>query len=85
MDVGGDFSFKRKGARRAPFRFLQGNVMEITLKGMPRCSFLITLELGLGVKGKNEIDLREMDLEPALPGFKSVMATVKKAVFGEEE
>ncbi len=43
------------------------------------------IELGLGVKGKDEIELREMDLEPNIPGFKGVIKTVRKAVFGEEE
>ncbi|OGP78130.1 MAG: hypothetical protein A2V86_03020 [Deltaproteobacteria bacterium RBG_16_49_23] len=43
------------------------------------------IELGMGAKGKDEIELREIDLEPALPGFRNVMTTVKKAVFGEEE
>ncbi|MDI7260678.1 MAG: DUF362 domain-containing protein [Thermodesulfobacteriota bacterium] len=43
------------------------------------------IELGLGIKGKEEIELLEMDLDPTIPGFRSVMRTVKKAVFGVEE
>jgi uncharacterized protein (DUF362 family) len=43
------------------------------------------IELDLGVKGKDEIELAERDLEPNIPGFKGVMKTVRKSVFGEEE
>ncbi|MDI6764918.1 MAG: DUF362 domain-containing protein [Thermodesulfobacteriota bacterium] len=43
------------------------------------------MELGLGIKGKDEIELLERDLEPNIPGFKGVMKTVRKSVFGEEE
>jgi uncharacterized protein (DUF362 family) len=42
------------------------------------------LELGLGITKESEIGLEEMDLDPGIPGFKSVMKTVRKAVLGEE-
>lgn len=43
------------------------------------------MELDLGVKREDGIELLEMDLEPNIPGYKSVMKTVRKAVLGEEE
>jgi uncharacterized protein (DUF362 family) len=42
------------------------------------------LELGLGITKESEIGLEEMDLDPEIPGFKSVMKTVRNAVLGEE-
>ncbi len=42
------------------------------------------MELGLGVKGKDEIELQEMDLDPDLPGFKGLIETVRKTVLKEE-
>ena len=42
------------------------------------------IELRLGVKGADELELQERDLEPGIPGFKGVMETVRKAVLGEE-
>jgi uncharacterized protein (DUF362 family) len=42
------------------------------------------MELELGVKREDKIELLEMDLEPSIPGYKSVMKTVRKAVLGEE-
>jgi uncharacterized protein (DUF362 family) len=41
------------------------------------------VELGLGVKGADEIELLERDLEPNIPGFKGVIEMVRKAVLGE--
>jgi uncharacterized protein (DUF362 family) len=43
------------------------------------------IELDLGVKGKEEIELVEKDIDPHLPGFKGVLKTIRKSVFGEEE
>ena len=42
------------------------------------------VELGLGITKKSEIGLEEMDLDPGIPGFRSVMKTVRNAVLGEE-
>jgi len=42
------------------------------------------IELGLGVKREDEIELLERDLEPNIPGFKGVIETVRKAVLREE-
>lgn len=42
------------------------------------------MELGLGITKESEIGLEEMDLDPGLPGFKSMMKTVRHAVLGEE-
>jgi uncharacterized protein (DUF362 family) len=42
------------------------------------------IELGLGVKGPDELEIAEKDLEPTRPGFKDVMETVRKAVLGEK-
>jgi uncharacterized protein (DUF362 family) len=42
------------------------------------------IELGLGITKESEIGLQEMDLDPEIPGFKSVMKTVRNAVLGEE-
>jgi hypothetical protein len=36
------------------------------------------IELGLGVKREDEIELLERDLEPNIPGFKGVIETVRK-------
>jgi len=43
------------------------------------------IDLGLGVKGADELEIEERDLEPGTPGFKGVMETVRKAVLGERE
>ncbi len=43
------------------------------------------MELGLGIKGKEEIELLARDLEPNIPGFKGLMKTVRMAVLKEEE
>ena len=42
------------------------------------------VELGLGVKGEDEIDLSERDLAPELPGFKEVLRTVRQEVLRED-
>jgi uncharacterized protein (DUF362 family) len=42
------------------------------------------IELGLGVKREDEIELLERDLEPNIPGFKGVIETVRKAVLRVE-
>ena len=42
------------------------------------------MELGLGITKGSEIVLEEMDLDPGIPSFKSVMKTVRNAVLGEE-
>ena len=42
------------------------------------------MELGLGIAGKDEIELLEEDMEPGLPGFKSMMKTLREVVFEEE-
>ena len=42
------------------------------------------MELGLGIKRGDEIELLEMDLEPSIPGFKGVVETVRKAVLKEK-
>ncbi len=41
-------------------------------------------ELGLGITKGSEVGLEEMDLDPGIPGFGSVMKTVRRAVMGEE-
>lgn len=41
------------------------------------------VELGLGVRGADEIELFERDLEPNIPGFKGMSEMVRKAVLGE--
>jgi uncharacterized protein (DUF362 family) len=42
------------------------------------------VELGLGVKSEDEIELRERDLSPEIPGFNEVVRTIKKEVLREE-
>ena len=42
------------------------------------------IELGLGVKGGEEIELLERELAPEIPGFKGVLGTIKKEVLKEE-
>ncbi len=43
------------------------------------------IELGLGIKGEEEIDLFEKDLSPDIPGFRGVLKTIGKEVFNREE
>jgi uncharacterized protein (DUF362 family) len=42
------------------------------------------VELGLGVKGEEEIELLEKDLAPEIPGFNEVVRTIKREVLREE-
>ena len=42
------------------------------------------IEMGLGIRRGDEIELLEEDLEPRIPGFRGVMETVRKSIFGEE-
>jgi uncharacterized protein (DUF362 family) len=42
------------------------------------------MELKLGITRESEIGLEEMDLDTGIPGFRSVMKTVRNAVLGEE-
>ncbi len=42
------------------------------------------LELGLGLAKESEIGLEEMDLDPGIPGFASVLKTIRKDVLKEE-
>jgi uncharacterized protein (DUF362 family) len=42
------------------------------------------IELGLGVKGEDEIELLEKDLAPEMLGFEEVLRTVRKEVLREE-
>jgi len=42
------------------------------------------VELGLGVAKGSEVELEEMDLDPGIPDFESLMKTVRHAVLGEE-
>jgi uncharacterized protein (DUF362 family) len=42
------------------------------------------MELKLGITRESEIRLEEMDLDTGIPGFRSVMKTVRNAVLGEE-
>ena len=43
------------------------------------------IELGLGVKGEEEIDLLEKDLAPEMAGFQGVLKTIRREVLREEE
>jgi len=43
-----------------------------------------TIELDLGITKESDIGLKEMDLDPGIPGFQNVMKTVRRAVLGEE-
>ena len=43
------------------------------------------IELGLGVKGEEEIDLLEKDLAPEMAGFQGVLKTIRREVLKEEE
>jgi uncharacterized protein (DUF362 family) len=42
------------------------------------------IELGLGVKKGDKIELLEMDLELVIPGFQGVLKTVRGAIWGKE-
>jgi len=42
------------------------------------------IELGLGIKAEGEIDLVEKELSPDIPGFKTVLRTIRKEVLNEE-
>jgi uncharacterized protein (DUF362 family) len=42
------------------------------------------VELGLGVRGEEEIELLEKDLAPEIPGFNEVVRTIKREVLREE-
>jgi len=42
------------------------------------------IELSLGVKGEDEMELLERDLAPEIAGFKSVLKTIRREVLREE-
>jgi uncharacterized protein (DUF362 family) len=42
------------------------------------------MELELGVVREDQIELLEMDLEPSIPGYQSLVKTIRKAVLREE-